>query len=447
MPTGRAGARPVFLWFLLTALLASCVGAEGLMQAPRAAVQYRNLQAQIDALLDSGYIYSAPVTGDHRQAVLTADLTGGGREDAVVFLRGETENLLAVFLQGDGEFTPLPPVSENAESVHSVVFADLDGDGGQEIVVGWQAGPLSFVSVYALDESGLIEIFSRRFSGYTVYDIEDTGVPALLLIQADPAEQVVEMVSFRDGELVITDQAYLSRGAETVLRIRTGPLLDGRPGLFVASRFPFEEQTWGEVTDVLTFRDGGLVNISANMETGISDALVRQVSHPALAAADIDNDGVLDLPRMVELERHPEDESGSDPFYEIRWTAYESGGLFTETARTYQSFIHNWYILLPEQWPEKYTVRREILSAAQSVTIFSNISEGPEPIDFLKIYYLTQSASARPPVRNRTVLVEQDNLLVTAEIIPMRDDLEHYNISEQELKTLFNMVPADWRMS
>jgi hypothetical protein len=435
--TGRHLCLPVLLLLLL---ISGCFGNEDLMQAPRPAVQYQRLQEQIDALLAQGFTYSAPLSGDHRQAVLMIDLTGDGTEEAVTFLRrGETESLLAVFSPQSGDFIAFPLVAENAESVHSVIFRDLTGNGRLEAIVGWQVGTLRNISVYSLDGGGLVEVFTRPFSGYTVYDIEDSGVPTLFLIQVDAAEQqIVEMVSFRDGELLITGSASLSRGAEAFRRTRTGPLLDGKPGLLVTSQF---QTVAGEITDVFTFRDGALVNISANMETGVSELLAR---HREIRAEDIGGDGVLKLPRQVELQSHPDDFSG-ETFYEVRWIAYESSGFAAEAARTYHSAHHNWYILLPEQWPERYTVRRRVVSSVQTVTTFSVLADGEEPADFLRLFYLTQPTGDRLPIRDRTVLAEQDNLLVTAEIIPLRDGLNPFMISEQELKAIFHITPIDWR--
>ncbi|MCL2002482.1 MAG: hypothetical protein FWG72_00565 [Oscillospiraceae bacterium] len=421
---------------LLAALLSGCFDAENLMQAPRPAVQYQRLQGHIDALLANGYTYSAPLSGDHRQPVLMIDLTGNGDEEAVAFLRSsETEIALAVFIPRDGDFIALPLLSENAESVHSVAFHDLTGDGRLEIIVGWQVLPLRFISVYSLDDGGLTEIFTRPFSGQMVCDIEDSGTPALLLIQIDA--ETVEMVSFRGGELAAACSAPLSRGAEAVRRLLSSPLLDGVPGFYVTSQY---QTVTGEVTDVFSFRNGVLVNISVNMETGVSDLLVR---HREIPAADVNGDGVFDLPRQVELESHPEDFSG-EIFYEIRWNSYESGGLSSETARTYHSTLHNWYILLPEQWPERYSVRRAS-TAAQTVTTFSVLTDEEDPADFLKIYFLSQPAADRPPVRGRTVLSEQSNQLVTAEIIPLRDGLTPFEMSEQELKAIFHLDLIEWR--
>jgi hypothetical protein len=434
----RARARSLFVCLLFTVLLSSCVGADGLMQAPRPAVQYQRLQNRIDTLLASGYNYSAPVTGDIRHAVTMADLSGSGSQEAVVFLRSETEAMLAVFSPGGGEFTLLPPVTEDAESVHSAAFIDLDGDGRQEIIVGWQVGSLRALSVYSLEDGGLTEIFrSPSFSAYTVYSTDDSGTPALLIARVDSSEQVVDMVTYRDGELRLVSTAFLSRGAETVRRIRTGPLLDGKPGLYVTSQY---QTAAGEVTDILTFSGGELVNISVNMETGISEALVR---HREIAAYDIDGSGVLSLPRQVALARHPAEGEEGETFFEIHWNAYDSGGLSVETARTYHSPANNWYILLPEKWPKshEYTVRRE-----SNATVFSEITNTGDPADFLSIFYSTQTANDRNPVRDRTVLIEQDNLLVTAEIVPLKNDPARFYISEPELKALFNFIPVDWRL-
>ncbi|MCL1806260.1 MAG: hypothetical protein FWG31_00985 [Oscillospiraceae bacterium] len=433
--------RKILLLTPLLLLLSGCFGSENLMQAPRPAVQYRNLQTQIDVLIADGYTYSAPVSGDNRQAVLTADLTGDGTEAAVVLMRNETENILAVFLSVDDEFIPVPPIYENVESVHSIVFCDMNGDGRQEIIVGWQVGSQRYISVYTLDENILTEIFTSPYSGYAIYDIEDNGIPALLLVKVDTSEQLVEMVTDRGGELAVASTAYLSPGAEAVRRIRTGPLLDKKPGLLITSQY---QTGSGEITDVIAFRDGGLVNISASIETGVSEMLVR---NRELAAADIDDSGVYSLPRLVELPPYQGgEESSEDIFTETRWMAYDSVGYYKETARTYHSMNNTWYILLPEQWPqpEQYTVRRTLSSAPQKTT-FSLLQEEGEPIDFLHIYYLNQPVNDRRSVRDRTVLAEYGNLFATAEIIPLPDEYAHYALSEAELKSIFKIIPADWR--
>jgi hypothetical protein len=424
--------------------LSGCFDYEDLMQAPRPALQYQRLQEQIDALLADGYSYNHPLTGDHRNAILMADLNGDGVDEAVVFLRsGETESLLTVFFQGNGDFAPIPAIAENAEAVHSVSFGDLTNDGNLDIIVGWQVGSFRFLSVYTLEGDNLIELFSRPFTSYTVYDMEGSGTYALLLVQIDSERQIVEVVMSDNGELSVAGTAALSRGTEAVRRLRGTPLLDGRPGLLVTSQYRADDDSPpGEVTDIFTFREGALVNISVNMETGISDMLVRDREIPA---EDINGDGILNLPRQIELPRHPETpDSNGEIFYEIRWNAYESGGLSIETARTYHSARNNWYILLPEQWPGQYTVRHHTANS-EAVTTFSAYTHEGEWKDFLKIFFNPQPSANRPVVRGRTLLEEQNNLLVTAEIIPLREGPTQFEMSEQELKSIFKLIPAEWR--
>jgi hypothetical protein len=409
------------------------------MRAPKPAVQLQRLQTQIDELLDDAYIYSAPVAGENRSAFLMTDLTGDGSEDAVVLMRSETEHCIAVFLSGEGEFIPLPLVSENAESIHSISFSDLNGDGRQEIIVGWQVAGLRYLYVYTVEENHLVQVFDRRFSGYVLFDIEESGTQSLLLIYTDADEAVVEMITGRDGEYRVASSAFLSRGADPLQRIRTGPLRDGKPALYIASRYNAVPNS--EVTDVIIFQEGNLVNISAALETGVSEHLVRQWE---ILADDITGNGVLDLPNPRELPAHPA--SSGDPFFEIQWGAYDSGGVFKNTAKTYHSFRDNWYLQLPGQWPERYTVRRDSVSAALSATVFSVIPQSGDPIDFLKIYYNNQPASSRHPVRDRQILIEHDNFLISAEIFPLKDSLAVHNISEDELMSLFNIIPTDWRI-
>ncbi len=411
------------------------------MKAPRRVPQYQRLQTLIDVLLSEGLSYSAPVAGSYRSPVEMRDLSGDGQEEAVVFLRGATDTQLVVFVPTGDSYTPLQRITENADSVHSIAFHDFTGDGKTEIAVGWQLGNLRSVSVYTLIGDTPTEILSQPYEEYVVYDEENGDLPALFIVKLDAAELtgIASLFIYRDGEMPLLDSDNLSLGAEAVLRVRTTPLTDGKPGFLVASKF----QTTGEITDVFTYRDDSLINVSRNMETGISSALVRSMS---VIADDIDEDGVVDLPLPIMLQPHPEAAEDAAIVYEMYWRAYDSNGASIETARTFYNEYRGWYLLLPEQWPDTgdYTVKRNAISTSRVITTFSLLLEDNATYDFLSIDYFNHAAGNKPQFQNRTVLLDETLLSVTAELTPFPKDFAQYSITEEELKSMFHVIPVQW---
>ena len=89
----------VFAAALMILPLSGCLqSAEDLYALPRQSDEYYTLQNQIEAVLDTGAEYSAPVAGDRRQAVQLADLDSDGQKEAIVFLRTQGEKPLKIYI-------------------------------------------------------------------------------------------------------------------------------------------------------------------------------------------------------------------------------------------------------------------------------------------------------------------------------------------------------------
>jgi hypothetical protein len=411
----------------------------------------------IDLLLTKEFTYSAPAQGSYRSPVEMKDLTGDGREEAILFIRATTgtaaDTRMAVFTPSEDGYTLLPEVTENAQSVHSIAFHDFNDDGRLEIAVGWRLqnsedSSQYSLSVYTMTDSEMVEILSAPYAAYVVYDAEDGSPPALFIVKyaerGTERSGISELYLSRDGEMMPVATADLSRGVESFLRVRTTPLTDGKPGFLVASSFQTSVVNTREVTDVFTFRDDQLINVSRDMETGISGALVRDIR---FTADDIDEDGVLDIPLPIPLNPHPDAGENAPVFYEIHWRAYSSDGASSEIARTYSNSNDGWFLNLPEKWPEtdSYTVRRwESGNGNQKITTFSLLTPDRGAVNFLVLDYFSRPAGETPRSRGQTVLVDEPLLLVTCDLIPFLGEYSQYNLGEEEMKKIFKRIPIEW---
>ena len=118
------------------------------------------------------------------------------------------------------------------------------------------------------------------------------GLRELVVIQRDDTGESYSRASYytyQDGMLVMTSEAALSANVNDVTSVRTGVLAGQTPAIYVTS-----DCEGGQVTDILAYQDGGLVNVTINQDSGISNYTLR--SYTGVSVTDINNDGVLEVP-------------------------------------------------------------------------------------------------------------------------------------------------------
>ena len=118
-----------------------------------------------------------------------------------------------------------------------------------------------------------------------------------------------EEFQLRTSARITSTMAELSQQG----RVKSGVLQDGTPALFVTG---VEESAW-MVTDILTVKNGELVNILLSDVTGVSSEIAPFSS---LYPEDINGDGITEVP-------HPEPipawgNVGEDPCRRIDWYTY-----------------------------------------------------------------------------------------------------------------------------
>ena len=162
---------PVLLAGALCLLLSGCFvkTVDELYTLPRHSDEYDNLQMAIDEVMAAdGCSYSAPVSGSNQQSVQLADLDGDGEEEAIVFARtaGEKPLKAYVFDKKDGAYQNVAVIEGNGTAFARVEYVDLDGEAGQEILIGRQLTDqvLQSVSAYAL-ENGLMGMMCWEYGG------------------------------------------------------------------------------------------------------------------------------------------------------------------------------------------------------------------------------------------------------------------------------------------
>ncbi len=426
MRTHRQRLTALVLAFLIASACSGCMTAsvDELFSLPRMSEQYMQLQELIGQRIDAGGSYAAPTGGSNRQSVQLRDLDGDGTTEALAFLVDETSTpTVCVYRQGDGgDYYLACIIRGDGSAIASADYADLTGDGVAELVIAWQiSGELRLLSVYSLggdDRAEPVQLLGADCTGFVVCDLDGDGQDELLDMQigGDGGKLVRYDLT---GERPETVQAALSDGITALRRAVEGTLTDGTRALFVESGIG----SAGLVTDVFTFADGELTNVTMTA-LGRSNTLRPD----GLYAADMNGDRSLDLPVG--------DGSHEDI---LTWYSLSAAGELTPAVRTCYNAEDGWYLVLTGPL-EGELVLEQYGSPGERALMFTVAGEGDTPQgSVLTIYAITgQDRLERAQMNGRFLLRETEDTAYAAQLLT--DELTAQDITDN-----FYLIYADWQ--
>jgi len=426
----------------MTILLTGCLSitADELYSLPEVSEEYLRLRAQINVLLSQGAEFAPPSRGPNRQSVQLIDLNGSGSSEVIAFFSIPAESALKVYIFEliDGDYTIAEIIEGVGTEIESVRYVDMDGDGIMEIIIGWQMGPaLRYMSIYSMtDFHSQSLVGGVEYSEISVYDISNDGTEDIIVFRMPTQETgaVAEVYSLmQDGEIV-KGEARLSAGIESISRILPGKLINGNHAIFIDSEGTFENGSL--VTDVLAIQNDNFTNISLRAESGVSERTVRH----RMASSDINKDGIIKVPALRPLIAQSETE-----YFAIDWYAFRSSGVSSLMLTTYHNNFDEWFLILPSDWRENVSVRREDSVAGERTIIFSYFEDETElHKDFLKIFKLSgESAQERATAGNRILLMTEGTAVYAFEITAP-DNSFGLTFNEAVIKDNFRLIYSDW---
>ncbi len=376
--------KPALLALLaaLLTLLSGCgaiSAAEELYALPRASVEYESLQGELQALLDSGLEYAAPLAGSSTQPVQDVDLDGDGVGEAVAFFRDSSgqEGGLQVYVFGqneESEYEVMTILTGQGSAFSSVAYCQLDGGDNLDIVISWQiSSGIYALSAYSVWDGGSQELLSpQTYTRYAIEDLDGDGADELLLFQLNTAEGSENRADYYrcvDGSMMRVNQVYLSTDLASIDRINASALYGGEAALYVTGTAASAGEESGaayQITDVLAVREGTLVNVTRSEESGSSE-LTRRRTY--VADQDLNGDGVWEIPTLsATYERL---ESGAicvaETFYLVSWMQYDLHGGQHLMCTTYYNSSDGWYLVLPESWQGQIALARSDYSEGRTV--------------------------------------------------------------------------------
>ena len=427
----RLRSAPLIGLFAAVLLLSGCysAGIDQYFSPPQPSEEYLQLQKLIDKELASGSEYAAPIHGSFRQSVQFTDLDGDGMDEALLFLRNSDGTLrIHIYLSVNNEFRKVLTLEGEGRSIGSVDFADINSDGRTDLIVAWQlTGTMSLLSVYNLQNWSGELLLSTDSSEFLSGDLNSDGREELLVLRnVSTGTYMADMYTLRPDSEPQAASAALSSGIYALQRVKMAMLSGGTPALLVESLLDNGDL----VTDVLSCREGSLVNLTLNRSTGVSET---RRSYSLVYAQDIDGDGITEIPHPQQLYSQ-----GGELFWSIAWYKYDAFGRAGLDMTTYHSVADGWYLVLPDGWSTGLTVRRVDDVPGERAVILSRLGTDGSINDLIVFYTITgENRSDRARMEGRFVLLEESSTVFSAQILDS-------SVDPSMIENRFHRIYSDW---
>lgn len=403
---------------------------------PQRSEEYNNFQSVLGKAM-YGMDYSAPLSGENRQTLQTADLNGDGEDEYIVFAKGPYEKPLCAFifsLVGE-DYALIDTLQFNGSAFDQVVYVQMDNRPGLELVIGCQVSDqvLRNVSVYAMRDSQVTQLMSASYTKFLCTDLTMNRNSELFILRSgetDGENGIAELYRLDNDSVERFTEAGLSRPSDNIKRVMVGKLNDDVPAVYVAS----EVNNSAIITDVFALVDSQFVNVSMSMESGTS---IQTLRNYYVYAEDIDGDGVLELPSLVEIDPSAMN-SDIMNHHVIRWFSLRSDGTVVNKLYTYHNHAGGWYLRLDSRVASKVTVHQQ----GNTYDFYMWNEDFTVSNRLMSVVVLTgQKREEQAVANNRFVVYRTETTVYAAKLDVFSAG---YGITQESLINSFHLITQDW---
>lgn len=431
-------ALSIFILVILVLSFSGCVfkAVDEMYQIPKRSEDYSALQQVIDAAM-TDMSYCAPLSGQQRQTVQMSDLDGDGKQEYILFAKGDFDVPLRILIfdKVEDTFRHIDTIECNGSAFDRIEYAQMDGKPGFEIVVGRQLSDqvLRSLSVYTFSGGSAEQLVSANYYRFLAVDLNPDGCQELMVLRPGLTETdrgVVELYSVKNGNPERSVEVNMSEPVDKLKRIIIGRLYDGGPAVYVASAIGDSAL----ITDVYTLIDGALTNVTFSNESGTS---VKTLRNYYVYADDIDSDGIIELPHLITM-RQSDQSHVTTGHNIIRWYAMTKDGGEVDKMYTYHNYVGGWYLELNNLWASRVFVVQQ----GNQCDFYLWDEEGTSYAKLMSIYTLTaMNRYEQGTTDGKFILYQSDTVIYAATV---EQEALSYGVTKDTLPGFFRLIHQDW---
>lgn len=338
-------------------------GEDSLLKAPRPVGELFDIQQALERAVSEKYTLKFPTSGDNRSAIQQHDINGDGVFEAVAFYSTVNDNVVTMHInlitKADGSWHSVGDFRCVATGVDTVDFNDVNGDGIEEILVGWSVyGTVDkTLGVYSYAKKQFTQRAMENFTHYLCEDIDKDGNKELFISHLDPKNETAKAKLIRFGELAATElgNCILDNTATTYYKPIVGRLSNGNTAIYFDAA-----KGNGLITEILEIKD----SVMSNALTPVNAAAISTFRSSNVEIRDLNKDGVYEIPVPTLITQTPGAEN--ENIYITDWYILGKDKLELSLSAL-MNYVDGYYITVPEKWKGKIAVTRDTPNRIRTV--------------------------------------------------------------------------------
>jgi len=319
----------------------------------------------IEESAGGSYTFKYPSRGLYRSAVVQSDIDSDGILEAFAFYSmtdGETTTMqINAICLCDNKWQSVAQQKIVAGGVDRIDFCDLDNDGIQEILVGWEIYGTSEMqlAVYSMGENTLAQRMLQKYTHFITCDLDENDEKEILIIKSSTTEQINSASLFALTDEGITEISYctLDNAAKTFNEPLVAELSSGKPAVYID-----EIKGVGAVTEVLFMEKGTLVNPLYDAESRETTATLRSA---AFSVRDINGDGIIEIPVQLNVPSVSHSKL-NEKLYLTSWCSF-NGEMLTNQMVTMINVDDGYCYTIPSKWVGNIAVLKDTDNRLRSI--------------------------------------------------------------------------------
>lgn len=360
--------------FLLFPGCTLTTGIDTLMSPPTLTKEQEDIYGALIASVGSNIKLRYPKAGSWLSAFVVYNLDDEPSDEAIVFYErtgiaaGEGTLRINILDRLDGEWRSVYDHSGTGADVERVMLSKLGDSDELNIIVGFSlvAENDKIINIYNYSDGILTLTYSDNYSNAQILDLDGSGQNRLLLVsgRGNIREPQVKSISLDSSGVFVKSAVALNETATELLAPVCGRLSDSTTGIYIDS-----VSADGMLhTELLYSSEGALTNAFFKPDSD-NPLFVRTMRPAGFFSADIDGDGVVEIPVARPFEGY-EESPDAEKVYLTTWLAYEDGMLYRK-YNSYYSTYSDFCLLFPDSWDSTVTAAH---SATGEVVFLDNIS-------------------------------------------------------------------------
>lgn len=356
---GRALLR-TFSALLAAALLSGCAVIPAditeLESLPKLTPEQQAIESALQAKVGNRFILRYPLEGNNRSAFVLRPGEGKSPDEAYAFYspNSTTGPYIAYLAKVNGKWKDLGSISSAGSDIDRVDFDDFDGDGTDEIAVGWRSFDTNNLVLMVYTKTQDNRFTTQTLGNFTklvIADLTGDRRPDILKLKLDATEKqaTASLIASQDGKLREVAATTTDGTVTGYTGVYSARLTDGTPAVLVDGEKAGRKLS----TELLYYKNGALHSPFYEQSQNAVTSTLRSDAYPC---SDLDQDGNFEIP-VLETLPHAALKKGQSAPILADWSDYnvQKKSLVTKYS-DYMDYTDRFCVRYPSVWKRAVTV-------------------------------------------------------------------------------------------